>query len=755
MYKIHYYLLFALLMGAMFTTYAQPAFFKVRIENVGQAYPFTQSGVFNTPVDSASPGPLFPGAAYEFSFDAAPGSYLSLATMFVQSNDLFYAPGEMGIALYDNMGMPMSGDMTAQLDLWDSGTELNEAPGEGANQAPRQSGANTGAVDTSTAVRLVNDGYTYPEDTAVIRLMLTHNGGTSFTARIENVSTDTTLMLNGGGTAAVPLAPGVFVVHTAPAPLFTVGSDDRGAGLEAIAEDGDPAMLGAALADETGVTPVLAPGIFVVHGDDDPLFTVGSVDRGEGLEDIAEDGNPTALAGILRDNPMMTGGAFAVPVGSTGPGPITPGGAYEFTVISGSTGKLSFATMFVQSNDLFYAPDGMGIALFDGSGMPVSGDITDQISLWDAGTELNEIPGIGLNQAPRQSGADTGPMDTSDVVRLVNDGYMYPADTSVLKVTIAPMEATHFTVTIENVSMPNTLPISMTDSVAVPLAPGTWVLHTVPDPLFTVGEEDRGLGLEGIAEDGDPSMLGTYISTKMGTPGGVFNTPLDSAGPGPLFPGAAYQFSFVAAPGTYLSLATMFVQSNDLFYAPDGMGIALFDGSGMPISGDVTDLFDLWDSGTEENEQPGVGMNQAPRQSGANMGAMDMDSLVRLVSDAFAYPEDSNVIRVTINSANTAIERLTPENSPLVSLKSYPNPFTATTTIRIQLEERMSLGLNVYNMSGQLVWKLAPEGELQAGVHEFSWEGTDQSGHTVAPGIYIVRLHAGNTGSASLLIVRQ
>jgi len=44
-------------------------------------------------------------------------------------------------------------------------------------------------------------------------------------------------------------------------------------------------------------------------------------------------------------------------------------------------------------------------------------------------------------------------------------------------------------------------------------------------------------------------------------------------------PGGSYQFNFTANPGEKLSLATMFVQSNDLFYAPNGMGINLFDAS--------------------------------------------------------------------------------------------------------------------------------------------------------------------------------
>ncbi|MEM7373926.1 MAG: spondin domain-containing protein [Bacteroidota bacterium] len=745
-----------LLLFFTLTAYSQPTFFKVRVENVGQAFPLSQSGVFNTPVDSTGPGPLFPGASYEFSFDAAPGSYLSFATMFVQSNDLFYGPDEAGIALYDMMGMPVSGDLTSQLDLWDSGTEENESPGEGMNQAPRQSGPNTGPADPDTTVRLVNDGFTYPADEDVIQFTLTHNGGTSFTATITNVSSDTTLTLAGGGTAPVPLAPGVFVVHTDPAPLFTVGEEDRGEGLEGIAEDGDPSMSAASVASQTGITAVLAPGVFVVHGTDDPLFTVGMADFGNGLEGIAEDGNPGMQAGVLKLAPNMTGGAFAVPVGAMGPGPLPPGEAYEFVIASGSTGKLSLATMFVQSNDLFYAPDGMGIDLFDAGGMPISGDITAQFDLWDAGTELNEIPGIGVNQAPRQSGPNTGAADTSTAVRLVNDGYTYPADEDVIQVSIMPLEEVNFTVRIENVSGDTTLFINDTTTAPVPLAPGAWAIHSTPDPMFTVGEADYGFGLEGIAEDGNAGDLGTWLAAKMGTPSGVFNTPVDSAGPGPLFPGAAYEFNITAAPGMYLSLATMFVQSNDLFYAPDGSGIPLFDMDGTPVSGDVTPMFDLWDAGTEENEQPGVGMNQAPRQTGPNTGPVDSDSLVRLITDSFVYPDDEEVIRVIITpEPQTSIDPLRPDNTSLVELVSFPNPFQEQATIRLHVQERMKIGVDIFSLSGQKVAQLQTAESLLPGQHDFQWDGTDLRGNQVAPGLYLIRVNGGKAGVASELLLKR
>ena len=64
--------------------------------------------------------------------------------------------------------------------------------------------------------------------------------------------------------------------------------------------------------------------------------------------------------------------------------------------------------MFVQSNDWFFAPDpALGIALYDDEGAPISGDVTDQILVWDSGTEVDQEPGTGADQAPRQAGPDT------------------------------------------------------------------------------------------------------------------------------------------------------------------------------------------------------------------------------------------------------------------------------------------------------------------------------------------------------------
>ena len=109
-----------------------------------------------------------------------------------------------------------------------------------------------------------------------------------------------------------------------------------------------------------------------------------------------------------------------------------PGQPFEVKAQPGE--RLVFGTMFVQSNDLFFAPSADGMRFF-AAGQPVVGDRTDEVQLWDAGTEVNEQPGVGPNQAPRQAAADTGPAEHG-VLHPVADGYAYPATSAVVRVEL-------------------------------------------------------------------------------------------------------------------------------------------------------------------------------------------------------------------------------------------------------------------------------------------------------------------------------
>src|SRR3954471_7155696 len=132
---------------------------------------------------------------------------------------------------------------------------------------------------------------------------------TKFTVRIENITKPDTFKAADGTKWSLAFSPGVAVVHTEKGVIFTAGTKDRGNGLEAQSEDGDPSRLAASLKSGTGIKSVTV---------------------------------------------------FKTPVGATAAGPITPGAAYEFSITGTPKDRLSITTMMGQSNDWFYAPSESG-----------------------------------------------------------------------------------------------------------------------------------------------------------------------------------------------------------------------------------------------------------------------------------------------------------------------------------------------------------------------------------------------------------
>jgi hypothetical protein len=117
-----------------------------------------------------------------------------------------------------------------------------------------------------------------------------------------------------------------------------------------------------------------------------------------------------------------------------------------------------------------------------------------------------------------------------------------------------------------------------------------------------------------------------------------------------LQPGQRFEFTLTAQPGDRLSLAMMIAQSNDALIATGPDGIALFDGSGRPLSGNITSLLLMWDAGTEINEEPGLGRNQGLRQGAPHAGDPERKPVRPLVEAEFgsAWPSVDRIVKVTI-----------------------------------------------------------------------------------------------------------
>ncbi|MBL4849011.1 MAG: spondin domain-containing protein, partial [Planctomycetes bacterium] len=342
---------------------------------------------------NAAPGPVLPGETFELRLDVSGAQRLSLASMIVQSNDWFLALSPGGLTLRDSTGaLRPSSELQAELRrtiaVWDAGTEEDQAPGAGSNQPLRQTTANSGPLDADDTVRRVAD------------LSSDHEG------------------LGAGGVASVTITPlgglrfRVEVTNTS---------------------------------DQTAYSALLTPIVWNLRDGQTGLFTSGQP-ASAGLESLAEDGNPAVLIGSLGANALA--GVANTPVGAAAPGPIAAGQTYSFVVTADPSLRfLNFVGMIAPTNDTFHSLGERGVALLDAAGQARTAaelrtEVAQSFVAWDAGTEANEVGAAGPNQPPAQATPNTGPAAGDGNVRPYDDALCFAPDAArMVRITIRPILA--------------------------------------------------------------------------------------------------------------------------------------------------------------------------------------------------------------------------------------------------------------------------------------------------------------------------
>lgn len=376
----------------------------LKFENVTTTKNYVQSGTFAA---------VAPGANTTFTFHAAKGERLMLAAMYGNSNDLFFAPENPGIALFDDSGVPYTGIIANAVKLWDNGTRVNEAPGPNVNHP---------GVAQASVVTEVNgtdtEGHTYPAASTLFQVSLTFDAVQSlFTCTITNIS---------NGTAnETPFSAGVFVVSNVldgdlvmEKPFFSV-DQKSGAELTKLAEDGNVDPLKTLVSGQTGIITSLHGAIVVVYtGDTNPIYQLGEKDAQLGLSALAQRGDPAALRTSLEKVPQVR---KIYTITETA----LPGESMECTYEAAANEKVAFATMFGYSNDWFFANGPALNAL-------TKGDVTSKTVLLDDGTAVSQYPGAG--NAQYLFGGTLMPEDKA--ITAVGNTFPVPAVDALVKVTI-------------------------------------------------------------------------------------------------------------------------------------------------------------------------------------------------------------------------------------------------------------------------------------------------------------------------------
>lgn len=384
----------------------------ITVENVTTMKDFVQSGTFQ--MERANQPVILPGEAVTIKFHAARGQALMFATMYGYSNDVFFAPENPGIQLFNSDGNAITGNVSDKVKLWDNGTRINQVPGPSVNHPGTAEAGNITMINTRDPQ---NNEYLPASD--LMNLTLAYTAATSeFTLTIRNTS--------GGTINETPFSPGVWVVSNKlgdnlvnDKPFFTPGAKSNDA-LTAIAEMGNNALLSTWVTERTGIITGLSPIVVAVYtGNTNPIYTLNQRDAGRGLKELAQKGDPATLRASLEG---MSNVRRVYVVGTSA---LAPGEKAESTFEAREGDNIAYATMFGYSNDWFYANS-------ETMSSTTKGDVTGRTTLLDSGTGVSQYPGAGNNQALFGG----TPIAENNPIRVVTDTYPVPAVNRMIKVTL-------------------------------------------------------------------------------------------------------------------------------------------------------------------------------------------------------------------------------------------------------------------------------------------------------------------------------
>ncbi len=139
-----------------------------------------------------------------------------------------------------------------------------------------------------------------------------------------------------------------------------------------------------------------------------------------------------------------------------------------------------------------------------------------------------------------------------------------------------------------------------------------------------------------------------------------------------------------------------------------------------------------------------------PLESGSSVSHFDVSASPDLLMEPFITSNLTNSVDLTrylfedigwFSPRAVAVEQQ-PVRS--LHLRTTPNPFFATTTVRFSLAAPGLAEVDVHDLNGRLVKRLM-RGWQPGGERAVTWDGTDANGRRVAPGVYLARVRSGET----------
>lgn len=174
-----------------------------------------------------------------------------------------------------------------------------------------------------------------------------------------------------------------------------------------------------------------------------------------------------------------------------------------------------------------------------------------------------------------------------------------------------------------------------------------------------------------------------------------------------------------------------------------------------PLRGDEDGLVGLWhfDEPNDFFVQNGFTLNPGMlvrKAFDATVNGSDGELIGYAMQDEAFVPSGAMMIPTAVDDG----EQMSTLPHSFELSQNYPNPFNPVTTIAYALPTRSHVTIDVFSLLGRKVRTLV-DCDKAVGSHTVTWNGTDASGESVATGVYLYRLQAGDyTQTKKMLLLK-
>ncbi len=171
------------------------------------------------------------------------------------------------------------------------------------------------------------------------------------------------------------------------------------------------------------------------------------------------------------------------------------------------------------------------------------------------------------------------------------------------------------------------------------------------------------------------------------------------------------------------------VDLRDVSFGPGTMGISIEDEGGTK-----TLIYTDQDGVEHKIDMDAPDFEDKLRELGLNLSTTDSPDGMQTYA-----------VTQTMDVPDEAAEKDQPTNLPegYGLSQNYPNPFNPTTSIDYSIPTAQHVRMDIFNINGRKVRTLV-DSYLGAGPHTVEWDGRNDRGTTVASGIYLYKLQAGD-----------